>query len=317
MSELDLACSSWSPGSGNSAQSWEQERQSLLVEITQVRSLDRERVERIANLEQALDQALNSLKELGLQVRDQQILETQLAATEEFSHIQQQAITKLKLQLVHQQQTLEAQRQENLDLESQIYIGQRQIENLEAHVQARQQQIAEQTIAIASLTHELATTHVKIEELETQVAKHVMRQARLQQAGQELEAERDRYLSRIAELEQQTAEMQEQILKQARQASEYETAVQHWKDRHLMNQHQSLELKDLLEQKLTESLSPTTSGSSSTVAVVLAELLTAFDLTLIPDSGEAVSPDMGSPPLNNPVKIELSTFLARRRTDKP
>jgi hypothetical protein len=42
--------------------------------------------------------------------------------------------------------------------------------------------------------------------------------------------------------------MQEQILSQAQQASEYQTAVQHLKDRYLYLQHQALTLRQALEE---------------------------------------------------------------------
>jgi DNA anti-recombination protein RmuC len=57
---------------------------------------------------------------------------------------------------------------------------------------------------------------------------------------------------RINQLEQQVAEMQEQILHQAQQSHEFETAVQHWKDRGT-NAEQSLsQLKQIIEQLVTD-----------------------------------------------------------------
>ena len=64
--------------------------------------------ERIEQLEQALEQSLASISELKLQLKDQHLLETQLAATEEIANIQQQAINELQRQLM-QQQSLEVE----------------------------------------------------------------------------------------------------------------------------------------------------------------------------------------------------------------
>lgn len=79
----------------------------LLRELAQLQELDEERVTRIYHLEQALDQALLCIEELRGQVRDQGILESQLAATEEFSSIQQKAIARLRMQMDQQQQLIE------------------------------------------------------------------------------------------------------------------------------------------------------------------------------------------------------------------
>jgi chromosome segregation ATPase len=62
-------------------------------------SLDFKLVQRICLLQQALDQALDTLDELKLRVEDHQLLESQLAQTEEYSNAQQKIITNLKAQL--------------------------------------------------------------------------------------------------------------------------------------------------------------------------------------------------------------------------
>ncbi len=83
--------------------------QALVIELTEVQASDQERVARIYHLEQALDQAIQCISDLKAQVQDQQVLESQLANTEEFAYVQQQAIARLKLQIVDQGQALEAQ----------------------------------------------------------------------------------------------------------------------------------------------------------------------------------------------------------------
>lgn len=80
----------------------------LQRELMQLRELDEDRVARIYHLEQALDQALLCIEELRVKVRDQGILESQLAMTEEFASIQQKAIARLQMQLQQQQRVLES-----------------------------------------------------------------------------------------------------------------------------------------------------------------------------------------------------------------
>jgi len=386
-------------------QQWEQEHAALLTELMQAQSLAHSQLERIRQLEQALDQSLASLYELRLQVIDQQHLEHQLAATEEIANIQQQAIVRLKLQLAEQQalaerltaaqaqdrdlptqlvlpETLtqkqqaesqptgdrtEAQRYQ-ADLEQQLAVlqatlkeQQQRISELESqylstrilagslevrldHAQTRIQELAQnlddrQTV-IEQLEAELrqshtalqeqqvlvhhleqthtpnqpppsflnrrdgTATHAKIEALESQIAKHLTTQAMLQHACQELETERDRQQARIVGLENQTADMQEQILRQAQQASEYETAVQHWKDRYLTNQQQLLHLKDQLEQ-----LAPN-------LPAELVEMLAMLQ-SMTAETTEPVSPALlASPQSSREAKIDLPEFLMRRRTYK-
>lgn len=92
-------------------------------------------VARIVQLEQALDQALACIRELRLSLRNQGILEAQLARTEEFSHAQQLAIARLKQQLSEHHQTLDAQQSEARTREQTVQelltISQAQREELE------------------------------------------------------------------------------------------------------------------------------------------------------------------------------------------
>lgn len=67
--------------------------------MQQSNSLDFKLVQRVCLLQQALDQALSSLAELKAQVQDKQYVETQLANTEKFANVQQQAIAHLKQEL--------------------------------------------------------------------------------------------------------------------------------------------------------------------------------------------------------------------------
>lgn len=301
--------------------------------------------ERIQDLEQALDQCQVFINELKLQLADQQFLEAQLAATEEISNIQQQAIIALKTQLANQQgiertlsvvgqprttlpveiDCVEAQVGPNLtdaadrvaleqqvadlqallaaqegqaeelesqndlaqtltinlvnqlgetqkkvaDLQNQLRSRQTTITDLEIQLQrtksalSTQQEIttalqqtqapeSEKNKVIQGLSKNLLSAHTKIEALETEFSYQLKLQAKLQHSCRELEDQSSLDQDRIAELEQQVAEMQEQILKQAQQASEYEAAIQHWKDRYFSAEHSVLQLKSLLERILKD-----------------------------------------------------------------
>lgn len=320
------------------------------------RSCKLNQVERIHHLEQAIDQCQVYINELKLQLVNQQFLKDQLAATEEISHIQQQAITALKAQLAdlqvlgiapqqtmplqeatlvdqpavqarqveleqlkerfdqeqaeaeayrkqleqqvarlqmlldakqQQAQTLESQEasaqrlatnlidqfetaQKNIELlQSQLSDRQATVIDLESQLQrtkaafAAQQEVltalqqtqipeSEKNQVIQGLSKNLLSAHTKIEALEAEFSSQLMLQAKLQHSCRELESQRDRDQNRNAQLEAQIAEMQEQILMQAQQASEYEAAVQHWKDQCLCAEHSVLQLKAVLEQLLKE-----------------------------------------------------------------
>lgn len=158
-------------------------------------------------------------------------------------------------------------------------------------------------LSALAIAPDLVTAHARIAALETQVAKQTTTQAMLRHACQELEEERDRQYVRLTELENQTTEMQEQILRQAQQASEYETAIQHWKDRCFSSQSGILQLKELLDQALPDA------------PPALSELLT----TLLAAADE---PEPGSPTLlpmsvfPQETKVDLPDFLLRRRNYK-
>lgn len=383
--------------------------QALLNELEQARDLDRERTTRIHHLEQALDQALACLDEIRIQVREQSILEKQLAATEEFSQVQQQAIARLKLQLTEQQQALETQRletqqrdqaiqellqsiegmtrlqqqeverlrlrlaQDQLENQNQRHRLAKQIQDLQDALDSRQQRVVElesETLAARSLSvtlqgqlevaqqqiHELSThlcqqqlsysqleaqikrmqaslveqqqriahwqqviyptesqsktnlerdleaAHRQVENLEQQLVQYTIQQSRWQQQQQELEAEREQLQERLITLEQRMAEMQEQILHQAQQGTEYETAVQYWKDHYNRGQGQIAQIKALIQQLLTHHASAHS---------LPPELLQAFQSVMThPPTESTVS---GISPLRL-TTVELPDFLVRRRT---
>lgn len=365
---------------------------------------------RIYQLERALDQALICMEEMRQRVQDQELLETQLVATEQFASVQQQAIARLKLRLKQQQeqlrtQLLEAEARDRMvqaqlvaaeslvqvqqaeleqlrsylaanqtaplslengpvaqvqpqvnwateaqtakalaaqlqkrleiaqsqvddltlmlkqaearitDLEEEVQMQQAALEakSLEARAEARSAQkqavaLRQPNLAIATLGQDLAKAQTKVEELEIELARQVRLQAVWQQGHQELAAAGDRYRSRIAELEQQIAEMQEQILLQVRQASEYETAVQHWKDRYCNSLRRLAQLQERLPREALLAIAP----ANSALQAALVELLDLLSLAsaAVAEASSAAS----DTPLNQP--WDVPDFLLWRRSHR-
>ncbi len=363
----------------------------LESQLEQMQAKIRNQIERIQDLELALDQSISNLNELRLQIVNQQFLEEHLASTEEIANVQQQAINQLKRQFsekqtaleqqIHQAQmreqeyqalleaaelsaqnqhtelqrlraqvthdrsdapdqtrlasqidelqvVMQTQQQQVLELESQDLTAHSLAANLELQLQEAQKQIrrlyrelndrhtainelearlegdfSEQPLNSSASSHSDAQNSLqKVEELESQLVKQMATQALLQQACQELELDREQNQTRIAELERQAAEMQEQILSQAQQASEYETAVQHWKDRFYTTQDKVAQLKDLLE------------NGSSDLSLELAEIFAAIQATSSIDSEPPLKSNGRADSFNEDLKIDLPDFLTRRRT---
>ena len=368
-----------------------------LDRLDQMQAEIRHQLERIQDLELALDQSISNLNELRLQIVNQRFLEEQLASTEEIANVQQQAIYQLKRQFaekqsafeqqIHQAQTreqdyqrllgaaetfaqsqqaelersrlqlshdrvdepqqtylisqidelkaaMQTQQQRVLELESQELTARSLAANLELHLQEAQKQIRrlyrelnDRHTAINELearlegdfvvdqttdpsltsfgliqTSDPAQSLQKVEELESQVVKQMATQALLQQACQELELDREQNQTRIAELERQAAEMQEQILSQAQQASEYETAVQHWKDRFYSTQDKVAQLKELLGNDW--------SPESPELAEIFAAIQATSTIAVEPANRSGGRADS----FNEDLKIDLPDFLTRRRT---
>jgi chromosome segregation ATPase len=133
-------------------------------------------------------------------------------------------------------------------------------ESLESHLAAIEETANVQQQAILQLKHQISQKDLALNQLfqvrvqpqeydrvEAELAQQLQTQALLQQACQELEAQCSDQQARMQEIEAQNAEMQEQILQQMQQGHEYETAVQHWRDRYLELHAQTMELKAVLE----------------------------------------------------------------------
>lgn len=308
--------------------------------------------ERIRDLELAVDQCQIYIQELKNQLADQEFLEAQLAATEETSQIQQQAIATLKGKLTEQESLaaqLNAVLQHNQELQGKLleretHCQAQQVEletlrgqltqdqqdlcdrqgliaDLEVRLQRTQEALSSQQEIIAALqknyssdseknkviqglSKNLLSVQSKFEALETEYSSQMILQAKLQHSCQELESQRSFYLERIQQLERQVAEMQEQILQQAKQASEYEAAVQHWKDHCLFAEQSVLQLKSVLEQILTDrnllELMNTTKDFAAADAA----------------SGPLESSDSVSSRFLRHLKIDLPAFLHLKRSPR-
>ncbi|PZD74170.1 Chromosome partition protein Smc [Acaryochloris thomasi RCC1774] len=113
---------------------------------------------RIRQLEKALEQCQHYIYELKSQMVDQAFLEAQLAATEEFSHIQKQAIVTLKGRQSSQAQLdqteLDNLRQENLALIAQIETVAGQSESQSSEIQSLQDRLRQEQAAVKQMQDE-------------------------------------------------------------------------------------------------------------------------------------------------------------------
>lgn len=113
---------------------------------------------RIRQLEKALEQCQHYIYELKSQMVDQAFLEAQLAATEEFSHIQKQAIVTLKGRQSSQaeldQNELDNLRQENLALIAQLETVAGQSESQSAEIHDLQDQLRHKQAVVKQVKDE-------------------------------------------------------------------------------------------------------------------------------------------------------------------
>ncbi len=151
---------------------------------------------------------------------------------------------------------------------------------------------------------EWAIAQAKLADLETEMARQISIHTLLQHANRELEQEREQQQARITTLERQTADLQEQILQQAQQSTEYQTAVQHWKDRYEAHRSQVQHLSELLTHALPEG--------NREILEILASLQDNPEASLEPGSPELFV----SSAQNQSTKLDLPDFLMRRRSYK-
>ncbi|NJN39222.1 MAG: hypothetical protein HC790_11730 [Acaryochloridaceae cyanobacterium CSU_3_4] len=113
--------------------------------------------QRIWLLEQALEQCQLYIDELKSQLADQAFLEEQLARTEEFSHIQKQAILTLQNQLATQQ-----------ELQVEIETLQQSKVELSEHLAEREASIRLKDAELANLRTQVAEEHLALDRLQDQ-----------------------------------------------------------------------------------------------------------------------------------------------------
>ncbi len=261
----------------------------------------------MARSHDALQQQITAHKQTITSQQNQLLkLEAQRRSALETTTDLEQKLAEAEAQIEVRQKSLEDYLQligefEERQAKAEATIAQQQ--GLAAQLHDAQETVSQQNSTIVALQRDLAVAHGKLEALETQIANQTRIQARLQQNKQELQAERDRHLSRVNGLESQVTELQEQVLKQARQTSEYEAAIQHWKDRYQENQQQLSQLRDMLEQL---------PDCPEEVVDLLATLTPASDTKPAEKSTEAEATP--APRFTKGLTVDLPTFLARRRS---
>lgn len=120
-------------------------------------SLDFKLVKRICLLQQALDQAMDSLDRLRQQVEDHQILESQLAQTEQYSNVQQKIISTLRQQLAEKSSWQTQVLQQLLfNVESMIEQQELVLERLRLSIQQGQIEVQDYLLR---LTHHYSVSH--------------------------------------------------------------------------------------------------------------------------------------------------------------
>lgn len=279
----------------------------LLEDLTASMELIQHQADRIAQLERALDQTLVQVHDVRSQLVRQEWIEEQLAATEEFANVQQQAILHLKGRIddrtsewvEHVVETTLVANQTDISATPSARLEVRYVQ-AQQQIQALSQKLREDSIQSTTLPEmtdaerEEAWWREQLVTLEAELAKHLQTQAFLQQACTEMEQDRDLDQRRILELGNQSAEMQEQILRQAQQSSEYEAAIQHWKDRFYQLQNQMLSILELYDQL------------SEPIPDAIANLLDSLPQPTVSEQMQSLRRAL-------PRRSDLPEFLQRRR----
>ncbi len=274
----------------------------LLEDLTASMELIQHQADRIAQLERALDQTLVQVHDVRSQLVRQEWIEEQLAATEEFANVQQQAILHLKGRIDDRTSSVENPIVKNQAYSSATPSARLEVRYVQAQqqIQALSQKLREDSIQSTILPEmtdaerEEAWWREQLVTLEVELAKHLQTQAFLQQACTEMEHDRDLDQRRILELGNQSAEMQEQILRQAQQYSEYEAAIQHWKDRFYQLQNQMLSILELYDQL------------SEPIPEAIANLLDSLPQPTVSEQMQSLRRAL-------PRRSDLPEFLQRRR----
>ncbi len=130
-------------------------------------SLDFKLVQRICLLQQALDQATESLKEMQQQVANHQMLQSHLSQTEAFSNVQQKIIFNLKQQLADkddwQRQLLEKVR---VDLKYLIDSQQLELERLKVRIYQSHTEVQNYLVRLKSYDQSLSLNQLPLQHLD-------------------------------------------------------------------------------------------------------------------------------------------------------
>lgn len=297
----------------------ESRQQQMQDELRQAYAQNQQQSKRIHQLEQALDQALSYVDDLRQQVQDQQRLEEQLAMTEEYANVQQQAIIRLKQRLAEQAAERAAATQPT-PTEAEPFVP---AASTKQNAIARLDSYSLSSEFAGDLAKVIAAAQAHIESLSTEIEERTTFQARLQHTCQEIMTERDQLCNRMATIEQQNAELQEQILKQMKQISDYETGLRHWQERYMSTQQQFGQLKQVLKTALTHPAAHQMFGQNADQ--LLAELQAPswerdLNLPTSPPSNFQPNPAPAAPPTGiPPIQVPdsspsgLSDFLRRLR----
>lgn len=122
------------------------------------------------------------------------------------------------------------------------------IRQQEQQIQLLQQAQQELQENLDATLQEMAQNTKLLQKLQSTPAKNISLQVVLEQSIRHLQVECIASTNRVKELELQVGELQEQILHQSAQATEYEAAVQHWREKCLIHQDHAAQLSNALEK---------------------------------------------------------------------
>lgn len=152
------------------------------------------------------------------------------------------------------------------------------------------------------------------DQFEEELIHHLSNQAQLHQSLRGLENEYASDLTRVQDSEQHIEELQEQVLRQAAKASEYEAAIQHWKEQSVRHQHHVLQLSGALDRLLDEkpvrhltqpiSMQPPSESDHQSDHEYLLERSPQPASKSVPESRQVRSPRPS---------VDLPSFLVRHR----
>jgi chromosome segregation ATPase len=232
--------------------------------------------------DQSLNQELVNLRQevanLRQRLKGQRLQEPKSSSNPKTTERLKREIKNLKLELSHTesmaqalQRSLYTQLQHNweqqqLDLITSIAklraIDHERLESQASQIQELTQQklLLEATqqelhTSLAETMLELAQNAKALQKMQSsgvnsqrETTKNISLQIVLEQTIRSLQNEYANSQNRVRDLELQIGELQEQILQQSAQATEYEAAVQHWKEKCITQQNYALQLISTLER---------------------------------------------------------------------